>query len=101
MFFLVSGQLTAQLARDDGTTARLRTISPGSVMGELGLYLGAARTASVVADVPSTVYRLSREALESVERDHPEVAAELHAWLARLMARRITDDVRMISALLD
>ena len=82
-------------------TTRLRTVGPGSVVGELGLYLGRTRAATVTADSDCTVYRLSEDSLHDLEHEDPELAAHLHRWLAGLMARRVVDNVRTSSALLD
>jgi len=73
----------------------------GTTVGEMGMYLGTVRTASVVADRPSKVYRLSRSALKEMERNDPELAAYLHRWMARLLAERLAENNRTIEALLD
>ena len=102
LYFLDSGRLTAHLESDDGgPSVRLRTLKAGTVVGELTLYLGTARSATVIADSPSRVYRLPYVALQALEREEPKLAAALHRWLAGLMARRIVDSNRTIAALLD
>ena len=65
------------------------------------MYLGIERTASVVANRKSVVYRLSRDALDKMEKDDPKVAALLHQWIARLLAERLAENNRTIEALLD
>ena len=65
------------------------------------MYLANERTASVVADRPSVVYRLSRSALIEMEKNDTKVAALLHHWIARLLAERLADNNRTIEALLD
>jgi SulP family sulfate permease len=87
--------------RPDGETVRLQTMSPGTVVGEVTLYLGTARTASVIAETPATVYRLTRPRLEDMERDDPELAAAVHRLFARLLASRLTDALQTMNALLD
>ncbi len=101
MYFVESGVVTAQLEFPNGETLRLRTIRGGATVGEMGLYLEAARAASVVATRPSTVYRLSAESLKKMHEEDPEVAALLHEWIARLLAERLTDNNRTIEALMD
>jgi SulP family sulfate permease len=101
MFVLESGRLRVELTTPDGTRMRLSTIRRGVVVGEIALYTGVARTADVVAEVPSVVLRLSRASLERLESDEPEVAAILHRWLATTLAERLTDSQRAFSALLD
>jgi CRP-like cAMP-binding protein len=46
-------------------------VGPGAVVGEMGLDLDRARSASVVADCPTRVYCLSRAALERMHREAP------------------------------
>jgi SulP family sulfate permease len=73
----------------------------GTTVGEMGMYLGTVRTASVVADRTSVVYRLSRNALKEMQKNDPAVAALLHHWIARLLAERLADNNRTIEALLN
>ena len=80
---------------------RLRTLRPGVVVGEITLYTGVARTADVVAEVPSVVLRIGRESIERLEAEEPELAAALHRWLATTLAERLTDTMRTFDVLLD
>ena len=101
MYFVEAGLVTAQLEFPDGQVLRLRSIRGGATVGEIGLYLKSVRTASVVAARPSSVYRLSAQALKEMSKKDPEVAALLHEWIARLLAERLADNNRTIEALLD
>jgi SulP family sulfate permease len=100
LYFLESGRLTAQLIGPDGEPVRLQTMGPGTMVGEVSLYLGT-RTASVVSEEPSRLRRLTRENLEAMERRDPDLAAALHRLLARLLASRLADAQRTVRALLD
>lgn len=101
LYFLESGRLTAQLIRPDGRPVRIQTMGPGTVVGEVSLYLGEVRTASVISEVPSTIRRLTRKRLAEMERKDPELAAALHRLVARLLASRLADTQRTVRALLD
>jgi SulP family sulfate permease len=101
MYFVEAGLITAQLEFPDGQVLRLRSIRGGATVGEIGLYLESVRTASVVATRPSSVYRLSAQALKEMREKDSEVAALLHEWIARLLAERLADNNRTIEALLD
>ena len=101
MYFIEAGLVSAQLELPDGNIMRLRSMRGGTTVGEMGMYLGNARTASVIADRLSIVYRLSKNALKEMERKDPEVAALLHQWIASLLAERLADNNRTIEALLD
>jgi len=101
MYFIEAGLVTAQLELPDGNIMRLKSMRGGTTVGEMGMYLGNTRTASVVADRPSVVYRLSKEALKEMETRDPEIAALLHQWIASLLAERLAENNRTIEALLD
>jgi SulP family sulfate permease len=101
LYFLESGRLTVELTPDAGAPMRLRAVTAGAVVGELGLYLRSPRTATVVSECRCIVYRLSRRALEDMERTDPELAAAIHRRLAALLARRLADSNRTLAALLD
>jgi SulP family sulfate permease len=101
VFFLESGQLTAQLHTGGGVPLRLRTMGPGTVVGEMAMYLGGERTASVVAERPSVLYRLPQDAIDRMEEQHPELAAAMHRFFARMLADRLSETLRSMSALRD
>jgi SulP family sulfate permease len=101
MYFILSGLITIQITHPDGKILRLRSIRGGATVGEMGLYLGAARTADVIVSLPGEVYRLSAQALTVMREKDPEVAAHLHEWIARLLAERVTNNNRTIEALMD
>ena len=101
MYFIEAGLVSAQLELPDGNIMRLSSMRGGTTVGEMGMYLGNTRTASVVADRTSIIYRLSKSALKEMEKKDPEVAALLHQWIASLLAERLANNNRTIEALLD
>jgi SulP family sulfate permease len=101
MYFVEDGLIAIQLEREGAAPIRLRSLRSGTTVGEMGLYLASSRTASAVAARPSTVYRLTARALETMERDDPEVAALLHRWMASLLAERVAASNLAVEALLD
>jgi sulfate permease, SulP family len=101
MYFVEAGMVNVQLEADDGQVVRLRSIRGGATVGEIGLYLGGVRTASVVASRPSVVYRLTADALKEMHGQDPELASLLHEWIARLLAERLTANNRTLEALMD
>ncbi len=54
-----------------------------------------------MAEIPSVVLRIGREAIERLEAEEPELAATLHRWLATTLAERLTDTMRTFDVLLD
>jgi len=100
LYFLESGQITAQL-ENKGETVRLRTMRPGTVVGELGLYLKLPSTASVITDRPSVFYRLTAEALEKLEKNEPKVASAFHRFIIHCLGERLMHTNESLRSLMD
>lgn len=99
IFLIESGQVTAQLVQPDGSTFRLRTMGPGTVVGELGEYLNIPATASVVTDQPSVIYLMSSERFQQLDEQDPKLAAAFHKFIARLVGDRLRNTLDTIRAL--
>ncbi len=99
LFFVESGQVTAQLEYADRDPLRLETMGGGHVVGEIGFYLNKPRTAAVVADQPSVIYRLSTTTLTKMEQHDPEAASALHQSIMRLVGERMTHLIGTVNAL--
>jgi SulP family sulfate permease len=67
----------------------------------MGIYLADRRSAYAVASRHSTVYRLSLQSLTEMQQKDPKVAALFHEWIARQLAERLRDNLRMFEALMD
>ena len=96
MYFIESGQVTAKLEFEDGRWVRLRSQGPGTMVGEVGLFLGGRRTASVVTEQPSTVYYLSADALSRMRSADPALALAFHQCLVCQLAERLTSASNML-----
>lgn len=101
LYFIESGSVTAILELDDGKTVRLRKMGAGIVVGEVGIYTGDKRSASVVSNEPGTVYRLSARALRLMQEKDPELATEFHGFVVRSLAERLAASNRSVQALLE
>jgi SulP family sulfate permease len=89
LFLIQEGRISAILHAQNDEVIRLRTMGPGSVVGEIGMYQNQPRTASLIAETKSIVWCLHPEALAAMEREKPRVAAALHELLARMLAGRL------------
>jgi SulP family sulfate permease len=89
IFVVESGSLSVKTVGVEHKTIILRGLEPGSVFGEMALYLGGKRSASVVTDTPATVSRLSGSSLRRMEQDNPELAMAVHKLLAKLLATKL------------
>jgi SulP family sulfate permease len=99
LYFIESGQLTAQLENDEKGPVRLETVRSQSSIGEIGFYLDIPRTASVVADEPTVVYRLSRAWLQELEKTDAEAANALHRIVIHMLGQRVRHLTKVVSAL--
>jgi sulfate permease, SulP family len=94
-FYLVgSGRVSAELPGADGVSTRLRSMGPGSLIGELGLYGGTVRTARVTAEEPAMLYRMSYKRFRELELKHPELTQLFHKHIIRAISRRMAIDSR-------
>lgn len=100
LYILAKGAVSAVRTQPDGTCVRLQT-ARGSivVLGEVGFFTGRPRTADVVADTPSVVLHLSREALERLEREEPPLALAVYKYIGLALARRVAHLVAVVDAL--
>ena len=89
LYFVETGTVTAYLELPDGARKRLRTMGPGTVVGEMGLYLNVARSASVCTERPSVLYRLRAASLSRMEQDDAALASAFHRFIVRLVAYRL------------
>jgi CRP-like cAMP-binding protein len=77
LFAIESG--TANVTADG---ARLRTLGPGDVFGEIALLASGRRTASVVATSPMKLIALFKRDVWALEKRAPEAAGRLRALVA-------------------
>jgi len=101
LYFIESGMIAVLLEHEDSSLTRLRTFQGGTTVGEIGLYLGGERTATVVAIQPSIVFKLTMQAFQVMERDDPEIAANLHRWIVTILAERLGDNIETLRMLLE
>jgi SulP family sulfate permease len=101
LFFIESGLVSVEFEASNGKKERLRSVKGGATVGEVAFYLGGQRSASVRAEVPSTVYRLTTKAMNKIQKEDPALAALLHEWLGHLLAERLADGNRIVELLLD
>ena len=77
MFAVTSG--TADVSKDG---ALIRTLGPGDVFGEIAVFYGGVRTATVVATTPMRLVMLFNSELWRLDREVPQVADVLRMTVA-------------------
>jgi SulP family sulfate permease len=98
--FQASGCVAITIIDEHGRPIRLRRMIGHTVVGEMGFYRHMPRTANVVAEEPTVVYRLTRDAFDKMQEEDPAAAAALHKLIIRLLSDRLDFANREISALL-
>ena len=100
IYFLESGHFTVRLDSGKGEQIRLKTLGPGTVVGEVSLYLGSKASASVVTDVDCRIYYLSKENFKKLQLKAPEKTTMLHSYVVKLLSDRLAESNATIQALL-
>jgi SulP family sulfate permease len=101
IYFFESGHARAQAEADDASTTRLRGFGPGSILGELAFFTGQRRSATVMATQDVRAWRLTRKALEMMEKSDKPLAAAFYRALSAQFADRLSGTNRMLRFLVD
>jgi SulP family sulfate permease len=99
LYFIESGRVTARVELENGQHLRLRTMGAGTIVGEVGMFLGGQRMASVITEQSCKVYRLTAGALARMRTEDPALALAFHHFLIRLLAERLTTTSDMLRGL--
>jgi small-conductance mechanosensitive channel len=97
MFVIHRGSVKVQI-NEDGKIKVLRTLSEGDFFGEMGLFTGEPRTATVLAQEETEVLEIKHTSLKPILEANPdlverfvEIIAERRAKLMEVNAQRATD----------
>lgn len=101
IIFIESGRVTVWLGLPDGRSMRLRSMTVGTMIGEIGMYLDKPRNASATADNVTQAYVLSTARLREMEARHPQLANALHYAIVSLLAERLTATNGLLQRLID
>ena len=91
MFFILEGELRARVMSGERETI-LSTFGPGEVFGDMALFDHGPRSADVVANVDSTVVKLSAAQFARLTKEAPALAAPFLQASAKTLAARIRAD---------
>ncbi len=93
---LASGRVAATIEDEQGRPIRLRRMVGYTIVGEMGFYRQVSRTATVIAEEPSVVYRLTREAFDRMQAQDPAAASGFHKLIIRLLSDRLESSDRSL-----
>ncbi|MEB3210319.1 MAG: SulP family inorganic anion transporter [Leptolyngbyaceae bacterium] len=83
--FIESGQVSVLLEQANGHTKRLQTCTGGHLLGEMRFYNKVPLSTSVVTDVPSRLYYLSKETFERMQQEAPDLVQALQAHIVTIL----------------
>jgi SulP family sulfate permease len=96
---VASGRIAVTVASEPGLAVLVRRISTRTVVGEMGFFRGTARTATVSAEEPASIYTLSRTSYEKLKVEEPEIATVFLEFIARTLSDRLEFATQGIAAL--
>ena len=99
LFIIHRGSFTVW-ADDDGKRRRIRRITAGTFVGEMGFFTSAARSATVTADCDSVVLRMTRDRFRALTVAEPDVAIDLAEQLLAVNSKRLDAANAVITDLL-
>lgn len=92
LLLVLQGEVTVETLSVNRQAKRTMTVlGPGSIIGEIALLDGAARSASCIAATTVTCAALSRDALEAMIEQEPRAAAKLMTAVSHVLAERLRD----------
>jgi sulfate permease, SulP family len=96
---VVSGRLGVDVSVGGTQVLRVRRITTQTVVGEMGFFGHAARSATITAEGPATVLTLTRASFERLRRERPDLASALYEFLLRTLSDRIRLTDKMVWAM--
>lgn len=96
---VAAGSLVIAIATATGESQRVRTIMTHTVVGEMGFFRNALRSATVSSDGPATLFTLTRRNFERMRRERPDLADAFDDFILRVLADRVNFANREIVAL--
>jgi SulP family sulfate permease len=100
LYLLARGTVTIRLMLEDANPLRLATLIPGVMFGEMALLESQNRSADAIATTPIVVYEMDQPNFAAILREHPPLATQLIANMARAIAARLrvtSDHLRAVS----
>jgi SulP family sulfate permease len=96
---VAAGTLAIDVATRSGENLRVRRIATHTVVGEMGFFRRALRSATVSSEGPAVLFRLTRENFERMRRERPDLAGAFDDFVIRVLANRIDIRDREVAAL--
>jgi len=89
LYFVGSGTVVVVLQMPQQVERILRKYKAGAILGEMAIYTGENRTASVRIENDACLFRLDKEKLEEMSRRFPASTAALHTYIVKVLSERL------------
>jgi SulP family sulfate permease len=99
LIFVERGPVSVILEREELSPLRVRVFGAHTLVGEVGFFLDAPRSASLRAGPEAVAWALSRAAFDEFMRRRPKEALALAIHVIRLQSERLTFANRQIASL--
>lgn len=87
LYVIASGRVKVVVSTTGGKEFILATLGPGQFFGEMALLDDEPRSATVVAQLPTTVYRIRRDDFQRLLETQPSIARKLLRELSQRLRR--------------
>ncbi len=89
LYFVGSGTVVVVLKVPRQAERILRKYKAGAILGEMAIYTGENRTASVRIENDARLFRLDKGKLEEMSRRFPASTAALHTYIVKVLSERL------------
>jgi SulP family sulfate permease len=96
---VAAGHLSIDVANPEGSSLRVRRIMTQTVVGEMGFFRHALRSATVSSEGPAILFTLTRTNFERMRRESPNLANAFDDFIMRVLADRLDFATRELAAL--
>jgi sulfate permease, SulP family len=89
MHFILEGRVGIIVDTGERRAMRVRSLGPNTIIGEIGLLTQRPRSAHIVAETPSVLYALSRQAYDRLRHDNPQLTEALLTYVIKVIGERL------------
>ncbi|MEX2450392.1 MAG: SulP family inorganic anion transporter [Rhodospirillales bacterium] len=100
LLLIQGGRASVYLEDSDDGRIRVKSYEAGSIVGEVGLYSGAPRTATVLADTEIAAFALTRESFLAMREEEPALAGRFDEVIINLLGKRLAGTNRLVASLM-
>ena len=100
LYFIKSGSIDVTLDMPNEEKLHLRKLKEGSIIGELGFYLGVKRNVNITALEETSLMTLDRATLVKIATNEAPLMLALHRFIVIYLSSRISYTRRMLQVVL-